>query len=144
MPRDTLVTTDWVVAGLCMLALVQTLRLAWMRTREARRIRQHRTQGARGEKEARRALRAAGYAILAEHPRGSWVVRVDGTPIEIELCPDFLVERRGRRFIADAKTGKSATIEHAATRRQLLEYHRAFDVDGVLLVGPAGVQRVEL
>ena len=47
-------------------------------------------------------------------------------------------------FIADAKTGKSASVEHAATRRQLLEYREAFAVDGVLLVGPAGVQRVEL
>jgi hypothetical protein len=37
--------------------------------------------------------------------------------------------------VAEVKSGKLAPrIETAATRRQLLEYRVAFDVDGVLLV----------
>lgn len=126
------------------LALVQTMRLARQRSRSARRMARHRRQGAAGEEAALRMLQTEGYRIVARHPRGSWTVWVDGAPVEIELCPDFHVEKHGRRYVADAKTGKSASIEHAATRRQLLEYREAFDVDGVLLVGPQGVEHIEL
>lgn len=129
---------------LALLALVQTLRLWRLRSEPARRIARHRRRGAAGEQSALEQLRAEGYRILAKHPRGRWTVWVDGRPVEVELCPDFHVEKGGRRYVADAKTGKSATIEHAGTRRQLLEYREAFDVDGVLLVGPKGVQRIEL
>lgn len=39
------------------------------------------------------------------------------------------------RFIAEVKTGRIApSLAYGATRRQLLEYAAAFDVDGVLLV----------
>ena len=62
-------------------------------------------------------------------------MRVDGTWTEVELRADFLCSRNGRRFVADAKTGRDATgVGCAATRRQLLEYRLAYPVDGVLLV----------
>ena len=48
---------------------------------------------------------------------------------------DFVVVRRGRRYVAEVKTGQAAPdIAAPATRRQLLEYRCAFGVDGVLLV----------
>ena len=50
---------------------------------------------------------------------------------------DYLVEADGEVLVAEVKTGDVAPrIETAATRRQLLEYHVAFEVDGVLLVCP--------
>ncbi len=134
---------DLLVGALSLLALVQTFRLAWAGSREARRIRRHRKQGRRGEVAAETALRRAGYEILEHQPTSAWTLRAEGRVVLIELCPDFLVQKRGQLFVADAKTGKSARIEHAATRRQLLEYWTAFDVDGVLLVGPQGVERIE-
>jgi hypothetical protein len=45
------------------------------------------------------------------------------------------VEHRGRRYIAEVKTGRLAPrLSHGPTRRQLLEYRAAFDVHGVVLV----------
>jgi hypothetical protein len=45
------------------------------------------------------------------------------------------VRSRVGRYIAEVKTGRAAVrLDTAATRRQLLEYRVAFDVDGVLLV----------
>ena len=53
----------------------------------------------------------------------------------IVVRADLLVSRGARRFVAEVKTGARAPrIETAATRRQLLEYAVAYDVDGVLLV----------
>ncbi len=59
---------------------------------------------------------------------------VDGRPVEAGLRADLLVERRGRVFVAEVKTGPAARPTAPDTRRQLLEYRIAFDCDGVLLV----------
>jgi len=62
-------------------------------------------------------------------------VHADGAPLTIDLRADYLVSQGRRRFVAEVKTGRWAPrLETAATRRQLLEYRFAFDVDGVLLV----------
>jgi hypothetical protein len=94
---------------------------------------------------ARIASRAP-FTIVARQARTSWAPLVDGEPHETELRADYLVEARGERFVAEVKTGDEAPrLETAATRRQLLEYHVAFAVDGVLLVCPelGTIHRVE-
>jgi hypothetical protein len=91
---------------------------------------------------ARQAERAApgwlaehGYAIVASQVTSSYELSIDGKPVPIRVRADLLVERAGRRFIAEVKSGALApNIATRATRRQLLEYRLAFDVDGVLLV----------
>ena len=53
----------------------------------------------------------------------------------MELRADLVVHGRGRRWVADVKTGAEAPrLTTQATRRQLLEYRVAYEVDGVLLV----------
>ncbi len=48
---------------------------------------------------------------------------------------DYLGSRSGRQFVAEVKSGKVAPrLDTASTRRQLLEYWAAFQVDGILLV----------
>ncbi len=65
----------------------------------------------------------------------AWSVHVDGLAHAVDLRVDLLVEKAGRRFVAEVKTGKVApVIENPATRRQLLEYHHAAGAEGVLLV----------
>ena len=88
-----------------------------------------------GEQGARELLARAGYAVLARQVPGSWTVRADGEATTFGLRADYLVARDGRRYIAEIKTGRLATrLSHGPTRRQLLEYSAAFDVDGVILV----------
>jgi hypothetical protein len=80
-------------------------------------------------------LASLGFEILGRQVRTSFVMAVDGEPLEVELRADYVVGIDGRRYVAEVKSGRLAPrIERAATRRQLLEYRFAFDVDGVLLV----------
>jgi hypothetical protein len=88
-----------------------------------------------GERDAPALLASAGYEVLARQVEGSWTIRANGEPRTFGLRADYLVARDRRRFIAEVKTGRLApSLAHAGTRRQLLEYGAAFDVDGVLLV----------
>lgn len=90
-----------------------------------------------GEDAAAEMLRDAGFRIIGKQVRAWWSPTVDGVPCEMEVRADYLVEAKGERLIAEVKTGEEAPqLSTAATRRQLLEYHVAFEVDGVLLVCP--------
>jgi len=92
--------------------------------------------GRRGEEQARRLLRRAGYRIEAEQVSGCVRVRVDGKREEFLVRADAMVRRRRRRYVVEIKAGQvnATTVADRATRRQLLEYTRVFDVDGALLV----------
>ncbi|MEZ4232272.1 MAG: hypothetical protein R3B89_24050 [Polyangiaceae bacterium] len=84
-------------------------------------------------------LEAQGFFIEAVQARTHYRLLVDGEPEDIELRVDFIVRKRGRRFAADVKTGAEAPrLRNPATRRQLLEYQLAYEVDGVLLVDMEG------
>lgn len=125
-------------------ALVQTARLAVRPWLKRRRLAAAREQGARGEHRAEALLRRLGFSILGRQVGVSYGVGVDGEQVAIDLRADYVVQDGGRRYVAEVKTGVFAPrIETAATRRQLLEYRVAFDVDGVLLVD-AEADRVRL
>lgn len=115
--------------------------------RRARSVRA-RSRGARavrGEARAATLLADAGYAVVDAQVRRQWVLSVDGEDFPVDLRADYLAEKEGALFVAEVKTGNAAPqLSTAATRRQLLEYRVAFDVEGVLLVdAEAGrVQRV--
>jgi len=81
-------------------------------------------------------LTQAGYQVTESQPQIFWSLQCDGSPLEIELRVDYLVEREGKRYVAEVKTGEHAPrLTNAATRRQLLEYRVAYpEVDGALLV----------
>lgn len=133
MPQSAL---PWLVAAL--LALVagwQSVRLAWLARRPGARARARTRRARRGERDAEALLRRLGYRLLERQPQARWDIEVDGRARTVELRADLVVARRGRRLIAEVKTGRLAPrLDHPATRRQLLEYRLAFGVDGVLLV----------
>ncbi len=131
----------FVVAGFAVLWVTQSLRLWWLRRRPARILRATVRRGAAGEDTAHAILRAHGFEVLETQATCRWCFRVGREPRTVTLRADFLVRRRGRRYVADAKTG-DATRLTAPTRRQLLEYRLAFDVDGVLLID-AQVGRIQ-
>lgn len=138
IPRETLaLLTVAAVSGL----LLQTLVLAsrrWLRRRRMT-VRMQRAQ--RGEARAAAQLEALGYAVLGAQVEAVHEVHVDDRVVTVTLRADYLVEREGARYVVEVKTGALAPkIETSATRRQMLEYRVAFDVDGVLLVdGETGV-----
>jgi hypothetical protein len=92
-------------------------------------------RAADGEARAATLLRRRGFEVQDAQVPGSFVLHVDDAPHTVRLRADLIVQRRGRRYVAEVKTGAVAPRpDHRATRRQLLEYGMAYDADGVLLV----------
>lgn len=119
------------------LALGAWVALALRGLRERMRGRALQRQGARGERDAERVLRAAGYVIRERQARRSYRMEVNGALRNADVAFDFVVERAGELLVAEVKTGSSAPrIERAETRRQLLEYQLATGARCVLLVDP--------
>lgn len=117
------------------IALAQTWRVATARSAGRRQAARARRLGAEGERRAEDLLRDAGYRVIERQVHAVYALWIDGETSEAHVRADFLVERRGRRFVADAKSGPEASrATSRATRRQLLEYRHAYAVDGVLLV----------
>jgi len=143
--------TDREIAEIVIVALVAAIVALWLAARwrgwrGSRRAKVRAARAMAGEDDAAELLEAAGFTIVAVQPRLTWTVLVDDVPNPVELRADYLVSIDDERYVAEVKTGDDAPkLSTAATRRQLLEYHVAFGVDGVLLVSPeAGtIQRVE-
>ena len=122
-----------IAAAVIALWLAARLR-AW---RGSARAKARAARAGEGEDAAAALLEGAGYVIVERQARVTWAPLVDGAPVMMELRADYLVEGKGELLVAEVKTGEQApSVETAATRRQLLEYHVAFGADGVLLVCP--------
>jgi len=119
-------------AGLVTILLGHAAIRTWLRRRRiVRRV----VRARQGESRARDLLEARGYSVVATQFGGSYRLLIDDEHLAIPLRADYLVTREGLRYVAEVKTGNYAPhLRTPATRRQLLEYRIAFDVDGVLLV----------
>jgi hypothetical protein len=127
----------WLAAlGLLLVSLtaILTLRLqrGIARWRGRRRVR----RGLRAERKAAALVEAAGYRLQAIQPEARYELRVDGRPQPVTVRGDLLARRRGRLFVVEVKTGRGVDPAITGTRRQLLEYRHAFEVDGLLLADP--------
>lgn len=138
----------WAVLSLLAAALViQTARLVGRDLSMRRRLRERRQRARAGERDALPLLARAGYRVRGTQVRARLTYMLDGEPCHVDVQVDYLVERGGRAWIAEVKTGAEAPqLTTRATRRQLLEYAHAFDAHGVLLVDPerGRVHRVTL
>jgi hypothetical protein len=120
---------------LLLLLLVQSVRLYFVRRVQARRMERHRSMGEEAERRARSLLKKHDYRVVLQQSAGKYVLHIDDFPAQIALRADFVVEKSGKRYVAEVKSGaQSAKVTERTTRRQLLEYLLAFEVDGVLLV----------
>ena len=99
------------------------------------RLRRRFNRAVDAEAKAPKLLRELGYEVLGAQVVGSYVIELDGQPMNVPLRADYLAARSGFTYVAEVKSGKLAPkLNTASTRRQLLEYLVAFQVDGVLLV----------
>lgn len=131
------VPKEWLLAALGVVgttAAAQGARGWFVRFQRRRRIHAQLARAGDGERAAVRYLQDAGFTILGTQVAGAYTLEVDGEAVTVAVRADVLVERDGRRWVVEVKSGRFAPrVDHAATRRQLLEYRLAFDVDGVLL-----------
>jgi len=131
--------------GLALLVLGGWLALGIRRALLGLSRRRRSARAQRAERDAAGLLEASGFALVGRQQRQRWGLEVDGRAVEFTLIADYVVERQGRRWVAEVKTGERALdLRHGPTRRQLLEYQQAFGVAGVLLVDAEGrsLQRV--
>jgi hypothetical protein len=137
-PRGSGATAAFVAAlGIALASVWLALRVRRALARRSKRRRAIRAQ--RAERDAARLLEAHGFRVLGRQVRRSWGVLAGGESVDFTLIADYLVERRGRRWVAEVKTGERALdLRHGPTRRQLLEYREAFAAEGVLLVDAEG------
>lgn len=121
-----------IIVGLLFMALLRFFLLEkWRMRRQKKAMR----RGNRLEKEAARFLRSKGFNVLKSQYEIEYTIWEDGADKFIRITPDYLVEKNGREYIVEVKSGKQAPgIGYAPTRRQLLEYVVASDVDGVFLL----------
>ncbi|MBC7216667.1 MAG: PD-(D/E)XK nuclease family protein [Candidatus Caldatribacterium sp.] len=114
-----------------------TLRIeAWRRRRVLRRsLQRARTL----ERRAVHFLEEKGFRCVGEQVEKEAFFLVDGRRVPFRVRIDYLLEREGKKYVAEVKTGKQAeTPENPSVRRQLLEYALLFAPCSVLFVDGEG------
>jgi len=130
-PSGALVAGLLAVAALVGAIVGQRVVRGWRAMRLRARMRRARVR----EAFAAPLLARGGYTVLASQVTAPCPILHDGELRTPDVRADYLVARRGRTYVAEAKSGPRATDPtERATRRQLLEYAVVYDVDGVLLV----------
>ena len=126
------------LAAALFLAFVALIGWSRARSRTSRENRARSKVAVRGEKDAERLLVKLGYVVVDRQVTHTWQMTVDGEIRDVRCRADLLVRPRRDKhalFVAEVKTGDRVTDPtYPGTRRQLLEYSMAFDVDGVLLL----------
>jgi hypothetical protein len=130
---------DWVwwllLAALLLAALLGVLlTLLWKRRAARWAGSRARTHGLAAERAAEALLEDAGYRVVARQLEGAAHVYIDGVRRESTIKVDLVVERRGRRFVVEVKSGQQRHATQDGTRRQLLEYAHVFAPHDLLLV----------
>ncbi len=131
-PRAALIAT---IAAVCVAVLLVAIgawcAIAWKRRTMLERF----DAGRAAEREAEFILAAAGFRVIARQISARWTMTVDGTRCEVDLRADLRVERHGRQWLVEVKSGAAAPDPlWPSTRRQLLEYSLAFGASELLLV----------
>jgi hypothetical protein len=132
-------TLAWSLAAvLALLLLLLLIGRALSRWRRGFVARERGQTASQGERDAEELLSGLGFRVIDRQVSLHWSIECDGQPHPVDLRADMLVERGGQRYVAEVKTGLSApSLRLAATRRQLLEYAIAYQVESVLLVDMA-------
>jgi len=105
---------------------------------EYKKKRAQRKRFARGnqlETEARSFLENKGYNVVSEQEVHYHRYQVNGETRESKLILDYVVEKNGKKYIVEVKSGRSAiSLNDKNSRRQLLEYDFVIENDGVFLL----------
>ena len=92
------------------------------RWRKKRALASLRERGQQGEINAERWLREAGFDIIESQRNEEFFFLADGQRRTFRVRPDIMATFRGQSWLIEVKTGKSASPDYPATRRQIREY----------------------
>ena len=87
------------------------------------------------QEEAEALLKKKGFKIIDKQKRADIVTYIDGKPNLAYVQADFIVERNGKKYVAEVKAGEMVSDPNEpSTRRQMLEYKFAYKPYELLLV----------
>ena len=91
-------------------------------------------RGKKAEKNAIRLLKKNGYKIQNYQPIAKGHVFQDNEKVYFDIRADLIVSKDKKLYVAEVKSGDSASIKEINTRRQLLEYSRVFENNNLILI----------
>ncbi len=87
------------------------------------------------ETKAKYFLEKKGYRIINAQKTYNHNYEVNGENRTSKIKVDYLVEKGGKKYIVEVKSGMSAiSLNNSGSRRQLLEYDFVIENDGVFLL----------
>ncbi len=100
-----------------------------------RKVKKRFERGNKLELQAKSFLKSKGYTVVDYQSTYQHKYRVDGVTYTSEIEPDYIVKKKGKKYIVEVKSGTSAiSVRNRNTRRQLLEYDYVVENDGVFLL----------
>ncbi|TLX73249.1 hypothetical protein E9993_15780 [Labilibacter sediminis] len=100
-----------------------------------RKIRKRFERGNKLELQAKSFLKSKGYRIVDYQSTYTHKYMVDGEVFSVDIQPDYIVKKNGKKYVVEVKSGTTATnARNRSTRRQLLEYDYVVENDGVFLL----------
>ena len=94
----------------------------------------YKRKGKKAEKKAIKLLKKNGYKIESFQTTAKGKLLQDNETVTFFIRADLIVSKDKKKFIAEVKSGKAASIEEINTRRQLLEYSKVFNNNNLILI----------
>ena len=94
----------------------------------------YKRKGKKAEQKAIKLLKKNGYKIESFQTTAKGKLLQDDETLTFLIRADLIVSKDKKKFIAEAKSGKAASIEEINTRRQLLEYSKVFNNKNLILI----------
>ena len=94
----------------------------------------YKKRGRNSERKAIKLLIKKGHKVINQQLTIKGYLYENGNKVDYKVRADFMVTKDKATYVAEIKTGLSASIEKISTRRQLLEYSKLFNSNKVILV----------
>ena len=94
----------------------------------------YKRKGKKAEQKAIKLLKKKGYKIESFQTTAKGKLLQDDETLTFLIRADLIVSKNNKKFIAEVKSGKAASIEEINTRRQLLEYSKVFNNKNLILI----------
>jgi hypothetical protein len=115
--------------------LIVVVKYKLERYKKKRNLKKRFDRGTLLESQARKFLESKNYRIVEEQKIYYHKYLVNGIPHESKLILDYVVKKKGKTYIVEVKSGKSAIyLKDKNTRRQILEYDFVIENDGVFIL----------
>ncbi|MFA4967675.1 MAG: hypothetical protein WC624_05600 [Candidatus Margulisiibacteriota bacterium] len=97
-------------------------------------LRQELPSSAYSETEVEKILQNNGYKIIAKQDKATIITYIDGKAHLGFVVADYIVEKNGKRYAVEIKSGEGGDATDPQVRRKLLEYEYAHRPDGLLIL----------